>query len=54
MSYIKKCMFQVKQKTNVKVFNMVTRINEIKTLVKHISCHCKYKFNSTTCKSNEK
>ena len=28
---------------------MIIRIKEAKTLVKHISCDCKYKFNSTTC-----
>ena len=39
---------------NVKVFNMITRINEVKTLVKHISCDCKCKFNSATCNSNQK
>ena len=38
---------QVKQKNvNVKVFNMITRLNEVKTYVKHISCDCKCKFNS--------
>ena len=26
---------------NVKVFNMITRINEAKTLIKHFSCDCK-------------
>ena len=38
-------------KTNgidVEVFNMITRINKVKTLMKHTSCDCKYKFNSTT------
>ena len=39
---------------DVKVFNMITRINEDKTLIKHISCGCKCKFNSTTCNSNKK
>ena len=29
---------------NLSVFNMITRINESKTLVKHISCECKSKF----------
>ena len=33
---------------NVKLFNMITRINEIKTLVKHVSGDCKCKFDSTT------
>ena len=48
-------MLQVKQKNvNVKVFNMITRLNEAKTYVKHISCDCKCKFNSTMCGSNQK
>ena len=38
---------------DVKVFNMITGINEDKTLIKHISCDCKCKFNSTTCNSNK-
>ena len=33
--------------------NVITRINEAKTLVKHISCDCKCKFNSTTFNSNQ-
>ena len=36
----------------IKVFNMITRINEAKTLLKRISCNCNCKFNSTTCNSN--
>ena len=38
----------MKQKTNIKEFNMI-RINELKKLVKHISCDFISKFNSTTC-----
>ena len=38
---------------NVKVFNMIT-IDESKTLIKHISCDCNCKFNSTACNSNQK
>ena len=37
-----------------KKFNMITRINEAKTLVKHISYDFKCKFKSTTCNSNQK
>ena len=33
---------------NVKVFNMIKRINEAKTLVKHFSYDCYCKFNSAT------
>ena len=39
---------------NVKIFNVITRINEAKTLVKYISCDCKCKFNRITCNSNQK
>ena len=45
---------QKKKDLNVKVFNMITRITESKTLMKHISCDFKCKFNSTTCNSNQK
>ena len=31
---------------------MITRINQAKTLVKHILCDCKCKLDSTTCNSN--
>ena len=39
---------------NVKAFNIITNTNEAKAMVKHISCDCKYKFNSSTCNSNQK
>ena len=29
---------------NVKVFNKITKFNESKTLMKHISCNCRCKF----------
>ena len=29
--------------------DMITNRNEAKTVVKHISCDCKRKFNSTRC-----
>ena len=38
---------------NLSMFNMVTGINESKTLSKHISCKCKCKFNGTKCNSNQ-
>ena len=40
--------------TNIKEFNMITRINEAKTFTKHISCDCKCKFNNTTCNWSQK
>ena len=33
---------------------MISRINELKTLTKHISCECKYKFDGRKCNSNQK
>ena len=45
---------QTKSVINVKVFNMIARTYEAKTLIKHISCDCKCKFNSRTCNLNQK
>ena len=42
------CVPRKAKDINVKAFNMITNRNEAKTLVKCISCDCKYKFNSTT------
>ena len=39
---------------NVKVFNMIPIKNKAKAMTKHTSCDCKYKFNITTCNSNQK
>ena len=33
---------------------MITRIHEVKKLVKQIPGNCKFKFNSTTCNSDQK
>ena len=54
MTYLQKFAPSETKEVNMKVFNMTKRINEAKALVKHISCDCKCKFNSTACKSNEK
>ena len=35
------------------VFNMITVINEAKTLTKHISCECKCKFDGRKCNSDQ-
>ena len=49
----KVCVPNKTEDLNLKVFNMITRINELKTLTKHISCKCKCKFDETKCKSNQ-
>ena len=46
------CMVKTKD-ANFKVFSMTTRIHEDKTLIKHISCDFKCKFNSATFNSNQ-
>ena len=38
---------------NLSVFNMLTGINESKTLTKHISCECKRKFDGKKCNSDQ-
>ena len=40
--------------TKLKVFNMIPGINASKTLMKHILCDCRYKFDSSRCNSNKK
>ena len=54
MTCLQKYVMSETKEVNVKVFNMITRINEIKILMKHISCNFKRIFNSTTCNSNQK
>ena len=48
------CVPNETKDVHVKGFNMITRINEAKTLIKHISCDFKCKFDSTTYSSNQK
>ena len=38
---------------NIIIFNMITGVNESKTLIKHILCECKCKFDVTKCKSSQ-
>ena len=42
MTHLIKYIFQTR--TEVGMFNMITGINELKTLTKHVSCNCKCKF----------
>ena len=45
----KVCFPNKREDLNLSVFNMITRINESKTLTKHISCECKCKFDGGKC-----
>ena len=40
----KVCVLNKTEDLNLSVFNMITVINESKTLTKHISCECKCRF----------
>ena len=37
--------------SNLSEFNTIKRINELKTLTKHISCECKWRFDEIKCNS---
>ena len=55
MSFLPKYVSPKKPKEiNAKVFNMTTNRNKTKTMTKHVSCDCEYKFNSTTCNLHQK
>ena len=49
----KVCVLNKTEDLNLSVFNMITGINESKTLTKHISCECKCKCDGTKCISNQ-
>ena len=53
MTYLIKYVFQVKQHLDLIVFNMVTGINDLKRLTKHISCECKCRFGERECNSDQ-
>ena len=49
----KVCVPNKTEDLNLNVFNMITGINELKTLTKHISCECKCKFDGRSCNSDQ-
>ena len=44
------CVPKETKHLNDTVFTMITNKNEAKAMTKYVSCDCKRKFNSTTCK----
>ena len=50
----KVCIPNKTEDLNLRVFNMIPGINESKTLLKHISCECKCKFDGRKSNSNQK
>ena len=49
----KMCVLTKRKGVNIKVFKMITRMKEAKTLIKHIVCHCKCKYDSERCNSSQ-
>ena len=47
------CVTTETKDVNVSTFNMIAQTDENKTLVKHILCDCKSRFDSTTRYSNQ-
>ena len=47
----KTCSLIKTEHVNVKTFNIITRSNEAKTMVRHVSCYCKCKCNITAFKT---
>ena len=50
---LKACVPNKTEDLNLSVFNIITRINESKTLTQHISCEFRCKFDRTKCNSNQ-
>ena len=48
----KVCVLNKKEDLKPSVFNMITGRSESKTLIKHLSCECKYKFDGRKCNLN--
>ena len=46
------CVPNETEDLNLYVFNMITGINESRTLAKHISCKCECKFDDKKCNLN--
>ena len=53
MIYLTKYLSNETEDVNVSAFNLITKRNETKTLIKRASCKCKCKFDSKKCNSNQ-
>ena len=49
----KVCIPNKTEHLNLNAFNMITFINELETLTKHISCECECKLDGTKCNLNQ-
>ena len=50
---IKVCVPNKIEDLNLSVFNMITGINELKKLTKHILCKCKCRFDGRKCNTDQ-
>ena len=50
----KVCVPNKSEDLNLSMLNVITEINVLKTLTKHMSCECKWKFDGKKCNSNQK
>ena len=49
----KACIPNKTEDLNLSMINMITGVKESKTLIKHISCECKCRFDGRKCNSNQ-
>ena len=49
----KVCVPKKTEDLNLSVFNMITGVNESKTLTKYMTCECKFKFDRRNCNSDQ-
>ena len=47
--YAKLCLPDVGKKINIKVFNLISTINELRHIEEHETCKCKCKLNASVC-----
>ena len=46
-------VLQIKQDVSLNVFSMITGINKLNALIKHVPCNCRSKFIGRKCNSNK-
>ena len=52
-SYAKLCVPDIIKNMNVKVFNLMSRINETRQIISHETCECVCKFTSAICNNKQ-
>ena len=54
MIHIQKCVFLMLLKTNVKVFNLMSRTNKTRHIECHEPCKCKCKLDASVCNNKQR